>query len=59
LEVPFCAGLFGRLFLNLSRLVSLFTLEVGEDQLTQLHELLNLLFHDLVADLKCSHTTIA
>jgi hypothetical protein len=59
LEVPFCTGLFGRLLLNLSRLVGLFALEIREDQLPQLHELLNLLFHNLVADLKGFHAPIA
>jgi hypothetical protein len=58
LEVPFCTGLFGRLLLNLSRLIGLFALEIGEDQLSQLHQLLNLLFHDLVADLKGFHPPI-
>src|SRR4051794_31162776 len=59
LKVAFGSRFFRRLLLNLRCLVSLFALQVCKDQLPQLHQLLNLLLHNLVADLQRLHAPIA
>ena len=52
LKVPFSPRLLRSLLLDLGSLVGLLALKVRENELPKLHELLNLLLHNLIADLE-------